>query len=303
MRLWLCLFVMALLLPAHASDFVDPALSHARLLALLSSGDVHVQGQMVLWQGWLTSQTLQPDGSTDIMLRTGDGAQIPVHYRKGCKNLQVDRRGTRVAAKATIQLDLAGRFLGLQGRSLILLEPGTPMGFRQFESSHKLPADPIADLIAWRFWFHHPEYSDRELAKWAAETVESAQADGVDPLLLAALMQIESAYDIKAVSHSGAVGLGQLMTFTASRLGVDPWDPSQNIDGAAKYLGNLLQRFASWKDPIVPSLAAYNAGPNAVEYYKAVPPVPETTNYVIFVRLVWKELHAEANRYALKDGS
>ena len=74
-------------------------------------------------------------------------------------------------------------------------------------------------------------------------------------------------------------------------------DPSEKLDGSARYLGGLLQRFATWRDPIVPSLAAYNAGPNAVEQYGSVPPVPETSNYVIFVRLVWKELHSEASRY------
>ena len=98
MRWWLCLFVLCLLAPVHVSDFVDPSLSHVRLVTLLSGGDEtteRLQGQMVLWQGWLVGQSPPPDGSTDVVLRTGDGATIPIHYRKGCRNLQVDRRGAR----------------------------------------------------------------------------------------------------------------------------------------------------------------------------------------------------------------
>ena len=94
--------------------------------------------------------------------------------------------------------------------------------------------------------------------------------------LLAAVAQTESGGDAGAVSPAGALGLMQLMPGTAAGLGVNPWDPAQAVHGAATLLSGYLTRFGS-----VPlALAAYNAGPAAVEQYGGVPPYPETQNYV-----------------------
>lgn len=94
--------------------------------------------------------------------------------------------------------------------------------------------------------------------------------------LLAAVAQTESGGNAGAVSPAGAQGLMQLMPSTASGLGVNPWDPSQAVQGAAQLLSSYLQKFGS-----VPlALAAYNAGPGAVEQYGGVPPYTETQNYV-----------------------
>ncbi len=99
---------------------------------------------------------------------------------------------------------------------------------------------------------------------------------GVDPDLLAAVAWTESAFDPGAVSHAGALGLMQIMPGTAAGLGIDPRDPVQAIDGAARYLRQQLDRFGS-----VPlALAAYNAGPGAVERHGGIPPYEETTAYV-----------------------
>lgn len=94
--------------------------------------------------------------------------------------------------------------------------------------------------------------------------------------LLAAVAQTESGGNPAAVSPAGAQGLMQLMPSTAKGLGVDPWQPAQAVQGAARLLSQYLNRYGS-----VPlALAAYNAGPGAVEQYGGVPPYTETQNYV-----------------------
>ncbi len=104
-----------------------------------------------------------------------------------------------------------------------------------------------------------------------------AQEEGVDPALFDSLVQTESAYDPSARSRAGAMGLTQLMPGTASGLGVrNPFDPEQNLRGGAKYLNQMLLKF---KDPRL-ALAAYNAGPGAVEQAGGVPNYSETKAYV-----------------------
>jgi peptidoglycan DL-endopeptidase CwlO len=99
----------------------------------------------------------------------------------------------------------------------------------------------------------------------------------VDARLLAAVARQESGFDPSAVSPAGAQGMMQLMPGTAAGLGVtDSFNPAQAVDGAARLLSQLLDRFGS--TPL--ALAAYNAGPGAVMRYDGVPPYPETQNYV-----------------------
>jgi soluble lytic murein transglycosylase-like protein len=98
------------------------------------------------------------------------------------------------------------------------------------------------------------------------------------PELLRAVMAVESNYDHRAVSHKGAMGLMQLMPGTAKEMYVtDAWDPAQNIDGGARYLRILANLY----DGDVPkTLAAYNAGPEAVRRARGIPNIPETQQYV-----------------------
>ena len=87
-----------------------------------------------------------------------------------------------------------------------------------------------------------------------------------------------------AVSSKGAVGLGQLMPGTAALLGVNPWDPAQNLWATAKYLREQYDTFGDWKL----ALAAYNAGPGNVAKYGGVPPFTETQSYIRRVLSVYR---------------
>ena len=107
---------------------------------------------------------------------------------------------------------------------------------------------------------------------------ESAQRNGVDPSLLKGLIRQESNFNPDAGSPAGAKGLTQLMPATAAGLGVgDTSDPAQAIEGGAKYLRQQLDRFGGDE---AKALAAYNAGPGAVQRFGGVPPYAETQGYV-----------------------
>jgi len=113
---------------------------------------------------------------------------------------------------------------------------------------------------------------------YGAEITAAAQRNGLDPALLAGLIKQESGFNPNAGSPAGAQGLCQLMPGTARGLGVtDLHDPAQSIEGGAKYLAQQLKTF---NGDVARALAAYNAGPGAVQRYGGVPPYAETQNYV-----------------------
>lgn len=127
---------------------------------------------------------------------------------------------------------------------------------------------------------------------FAAEIQAAAQKHGVDPALLTALVRQESNFNPNARSPAGATGLTQLMPGTAASLGVtDPTDPVQALDGGAKYLKQQLEAFGG--DERL-ALAAYNAGPGAVQRFGGVPPYAETQNYVKKVLAYAEEYRASA---------
>ena len=113
---------------------------------------------------------------------------------------------------------------------------------------------------------------------FAAQITASAKRNGIDPALLAGLIKQESGFNPHAGSAAGAQGLTQLMPGTARGLGVtNPFDPAQSIEGGARYLKQQLDHFGG---DVARALAAYNAGPGAVQRYGGVPPYAETQNYV-----------------------
>jgi soluble lytic murein transglycosylase-like protein len=120
-----------------------------------------------------------------------------------------------------------------------------------------------------------------------AELVDNAARKyGLPPAFVRAVVAAESGYRANAVSPKGAIGLMQLMPGTARGLGADPTIPEQNVDAGTRYLRDLLLRY---DNQAYHALAAYNAGPGAVDKYHGVPPYRETQNYILNVLRNWKK--------------
>jgi soluble lytic murein transglycosylase-like protein len=121
-----------------------------------------------------------------------------------------------------------------------------------------------------------PRYAGAYRGAYLEQARAAARAHNVPEDLFLRLVHQESRWNSQAVSHKGAIGLAQLMPGTARDLNVDPTDPQQNLNGGARYLRMMYDRFGDWRL----ALAAYNAGPGAVEEHNGVPPFAETQNYV-----------------------
>ncbi len=113
------------------------------------------------------------------------------------------------------------------------------------------------------------------------ELIRQAAIDaGLPPAFVQSVARAESGYRQDAVSPKGAIGLMQLMPKTAAALNADPLDPAQNAEAGARYLRDLLQRYQNDPHQVSKAVAAYNAGPAAVDKYDGIPPYAETIQYV-----------------------
>jgi len=159
---------------------------------------------------------------------------------------------------------------------------------------------PYYPFICYWISLYNPHYTDELVTLMARNIIFHSQAGGFDPRLMLSLFTIESALDTDAVSHSGAIGLGQLMPGTASGLGVNPRNVAENIQGAAQYLGSLLGMWSGRSDQVALSLASYNAGPGSVTRYGGIPPFSETVNYVFFIQHLYREICSQTKALSTK---
>ena len=121
----------------------------------------------------------------------------------------------------------------------------------------------------------------------------AAKKTAIPARLLRSVVAAESAYQPAAVSPKGAIGLMQLMPGTASQYGADPKDPAQNVEAGTAYLRDLLLKY---NGDVALALAAYNAGPGAVQKYGGVPPYAETRSYVGRVIRNWQNTPQPAQK-------
>lgn len=196
-----------------------------------------------------------------LLMKASPASGAEVAVLANGSRLQIDRHETD---GAKVRLYVNGGYVEL----------GTAQ-VQRFEAD-ETPAPPATGVSQAA----SPEASPRDLADAAADKY------GLPRDLVRRVMSAESGFQVQAVSPKGAVGLMQLMPSTAQTLGVDAHDPAQNADAGARYLRELLEKYHG---ALYHALAAYNAGPGAVDKYKGVPPFPETVHYVFRITRDWKK--------------
>lgn len=189
--------------------------------------------------------------------------------------------------------EAAGEHVRLYSSGGVTELPATLIERIEVEEQAPPPTPPVA-LPAKPEPIATPPATD--MAGEAARKVQLPEA------FVRSVMRAESNFNPAAVSPKGAIGLMQLMPGTAEELGVDPHDAKQNAEGGARYLRELLERYQNEPDQVLRALAAYNAGPGAVEKYHGVPPFTETRQYVLRVLDGWMKAETKAEAKAEQAG-
>lgn len=168
------------------------------------------------------------------------------------------------------------------GGGVVEMPAASVAGYEQEEMAPVTPqANPAAVIAAPA---SPPVQAPSTPVELAAQAAKKYSLPGS---FVRSVMKAESGFQSAAVSPKGAIGLMQLMPETARELGVDPRDPHQNAEGGAEYLRALLAKYESNPDQVLLALAAYNAGPAAVDHYHGVPPYRETREYILRVLKEW----------------
>jgi soluble lytic murein transglycosylase-like protein len=142
-----------------------------------------------------------------------------------------------------------------------------------FEQEEYVPPPPAPAAVS------PAPTSDLKLTPQELVTQAALHA-GLPPAIVHSIARAESGYREDAISPKGAIGLMQLMPKTAAELDADPHDPAQNAEAGARYLRDLLLKYENDPHQVSKAVAAYNAGPAAVDKYHGIPPYPETIQYV-----------------------
>lgn len=149
----------------------------------------------------------------------------------------------------------------------------TPTAIRRLDTAGATAAPGVQGVVSAS---NSAILADPAVARYAPLFQQAGSRHGIDPAILAAVAKVESGGNAGAVSPAGARGLMQFMPATAAGYGIDPLDPAQAIDGAARMLTEQRRSLGT----LELALAAYNAGPGAVRRHGGIPPFPETRNYV-----------------------
>jgi soluble lytic murein transglycosylase-like protein len=155
------------------------------------------------------------------------------------------------------------------------------------------PRAPASVRLAREALRANPRLAPVDALLLSARTLEAARRRHLSPWFLAATLLQESAFDPRAISTAGAVGIAQFTIPTARRVGIDPWDPREAIEGCAELLAEYVATYRvrdPGQDPYALAAAAYNAGPGAVSAYGGVPPYPETRDYIALINERWSRI-------------
>jgi soluble lytic murein transglycosylase-like protein len=163
---------------------------------------------------------------------------------------------------------------------------GAVMRIQISQGAIEIPANTVATIEAEDYTPPPPPVVVAPVPEPQAELspqemiTRAAIHNGLPPEIVRSVARAESGYHVDALSPKGAIGLMQLMPGTAAALNADPYDPAQNVEAGARYLRDLLLKYENDPHQVTKALAAYNAGPGAVDKYKGVPPYRETVDYV-----------------------